>query len=94
MEWSSQLQAPRVLPPEKNPDSLWIGKRVGTKASMDWTDKKKNLLSGIQNPGCRARSLVTLPTTVYEFQVITLQTPMYSSYNFEKGTALNDWLSN
>jgi len=37
--------------------------------------EKNNFLSGILTPGYQALSPVTLPTTVYEFQVKILQNP-------------------
>jgi len=67
---------PRQFYPRKKSRFLLNRKMCGTQ-SQDGVGRveKKLFFSRIQNPGCQARSPVTLPTTVYEFQMKILQNP-------------------
>ena len=57
MDVSGQIRAPASLLRGKNPGALWLGGRIGLRAGLGVSEKKKSLApAGIRTPDCPDRS--------------------------------------
>jgi hypothetical protein len=73
MEVSSHLQVPPAFPPRKNPSAHRIGNWVGPRARLNgYGEGKFHPVPVFETRNCPARSLVTIPTTLFRLLIVVV----------------------